>query len=64
VQEVKAGSSYISGCDKRLLIGLGTAEPGLVTVRWPSGEVQQFRGLPADQPIVLTQGESAWRPAR
>lgn len=64
VREVKAGSSYISGSDKRLVIGLGPHEPGPVTVRWPSGAVQRFTGIPAEEPVVLTQGEAAWRRGR
>jgi hypothetical protein len=62
VREVKAGSSYLSSSDKRLLIGLGPHEPGPVTVRWPSGAVQTFEKVPADRPVVLVQGEAAWRP--
>jgi len=61
VREVKAGSSYLSCSDKRLVIGLGPHEPGAVRVRWPSGAVQTFDKVPADRPVVLIQGEAAWR---
>jgi len=47
------GGSYLSASERRLLIGLGTAETvDRVTVRWPSGVRQVFRHL---------QGQRGWR---
>ncbi len=64
VREVKAGTSYLSSSDKQLVIGLGPDQPGALTVRWPSGDVQKFSGLPVDVPLILTQGETQWRAGR
>src|SRR5262249_30493420 len=64
VREVKAGSSYVSSNDKRLLIGLGPHTADAVTVRWPSGATQRFTGVPVDTPLVITQGEETWRLGR
>jgi len=62
VREVKAGGSYLSSSDKRLVIGLGPQKKAAkLEIRWPSGLVQQFEQVPADEPIVFTEGEAAWR---
>ncbi|HKY32933.1 MAG TPA: CRTAC1 family protein [Candidatus Polarisedimenticolia bacterium] len=60
VREVKAGTSYLSCSDKRLVVGLGKEASASVKVRWPSGAVQEFRDLPADTPIRLIEGEPSW----
>jgi len=42
-----------------LLIGLGDAERiDRLTVRWPRGRVQEFRNVPADSRISITEGRS------
>ena len=59
VQEVRAGSSYLSMDSVDLEFGLGTAtQVGEVTVRWPSGRVQVLRDIPADQVVVITEPAS------
>jgi hypothetical protein len=40
VREVKAGNSYLSSGDPRVLFGIGTASVRRLVVRWPSGLVQ------------------------
>ena len=45
VREVKAGESYLSSSDPRVHFGLGSATPRLLTIRWPSGIVQELRDL-------------------
>ncbi len=41
-----------------LLIGLGDSERiDRLIVRWPAGEVQEFRNLPADSRITITEGQ-------
>jgi len=62
VREVKSGGSYLSSSDKRLVIGLGPekAAPKL-EIRWPSGLVQEYAGVPSDMPLVFTEGEPSWK---
>jgi len=49
VREVRAGSSYLSTSDPRLLFGLGTAaRVERVEVRWPDGSRARFEGLAPD----------------
>jgi hypothetical protein len=56
--EVRSGSSYISQNDQRLNFGLGrTAMVDQVEVRWPSGLVQTFAHLKADQTYLLMEGK-------
>jgi hypothetical protein len=45
VRESKAGDSYLSSSDPRIHFGLGTAIPRLLTIRWPSGVVQDVKDL-------------------
>ena len=55
--EVRGGGSYISQNDLRVHFGLGrtTRVPG-VLVRWPSGVVEEWSDIPADQFLTLTEG--------
>ena len=51
------GGSYLSAGDPRLHFGLGTAtRVDRLEVRWPSGRVDQFRDLAADQIHRLREG--------
>jgi hypothetical protein len=53
----KGGTSYASSHDPRLLIGLAGADTARrVTIRWPSGEVDQYSDLPADYDYRLREG--------
>ncbi len=57
VQPVVAGGSYLSSSDRRLLFGLG--EHALVErlkICWPSGRVDQFENVAADQYWRLDEG--------
>ena len=55
--EVRGGGSYISQNDLRVHFGLGrTARVEGVLVRWPSGVVEQWSDIPADQVLTLTEG--------
>jgi tetratricopeptide (TPR) repeat protein len=59
VKWLDAGSGFLSQHSKRILFGLGTKDLAtLVRVKWPSGEVQEFRNLPAGNTYVLTEGSS------
>jgi tetratricopeptide (TPR) repeat protein len=57
---VTTGTSYLAASDPRLCLGLG---PALVVehleVRWPSGLVQSWSGLPGDRLLNLTEGGDA-----
>jgi hypothetical protein len=58
VRFLYGGGSYLSASDRRLLVGLGSADRvERVTVRWPSGDRQEFRGLQALTWWRLTQGK-------
>jgi enediyne biosynthesis protein E4 len=56
------GGSYQSASDPRLHFGLGTAKRvDAVEVRWPSGRVDRYQGLPADAAYLIREGEAAPR---
>ncbi|BDC49054.1 RNA-binding protein [Bryobacterales bacterium F-183] len=53
---VMSQTSFLSHNDLRLHFGLGTqAESGVIRVRWPSGETQEFASVKANQEIVLVE---------
>jgi hypothetical protein len=59
----KAGGSYLSSSDRRIIVGLGTVEkPGRVTVSWPRGTEQHWDGLLADRYWRLEEGNPSARP--
>ncbi len=54
---VAGGTSYLSASDTQVLIGLGQApRADSVVVRWPSGRVQSWTGLPAGADLLLEEG--------
>jgi hypothetical protein len=58
--ERRAGDSYLSHSDPRLHFGLGTqARVDSVEVRWPNGDVQRFRDIPANTFVRIVQGADA-----
>jgi hypothetical protein len=65
VRTIKGGGSYLSASDRRVLFGLGVQQqPGRLTVRWPSGQVQTWDNLASDRYWQLVEGETAARPSR
>jgi enediyne biosynthesis protein E4 len=59
VRQRKGGASYGSSHDPRLTIGLGdSTSAGEVTIRWPSGQVDQFKDLAADTGWLLREGSA------
>jgi enediyne biosynthesis protein E4 len=53
---VTTAGSYQSASDKRLLVGLGDATVvRSIEVRWPSGIVQQLRGVKANQTLTIRE---------
>jgi len=56
--EVKGGSSYLSQNDLRQHFGFGkAAKIDELTVRWPNGQSQVFRDLPADFIYTIVEGQ-------
>ncbi len=59
VQEVRAGSSYLSMDSIELEFGLGGAETvDTIRVLWPSGRDQVLEDIDADQVLVITEPDS------
>jgi hypothetical protein len=60
---VLSQSSYISQSDLRLHFGLGAAtRVERFRVRWPSGAVEEFPGVPVDGFVLLIEGSGAAKP--
>ena len=58
VQEVRAGSSYLSMDSIELEFGLGKSEMAdEIRVRWPSGRTQVIEDVPANQVVQITEPE-------
>lgn len=59
-QWLNAGSGYLSQHTKRLHFGLsGATRATRITVRWPSGDVQEFTNFDAGHVYHLTEGQTA-----
>jgi hypothetical protein len=57
IKPVLSQSSYVSQNDLRLHFGLGRAtRVDRMTVRWPSGSVEEFPGAPANSFLLLVEG--------
>jgi len=58
VSEVRSGGSYLSQNDRRVHVGLGTADRvEQVQIRWPGGAVETARDLQADRFYVAREGQ-------
>jgi hypothetical protein len=56
--EVRAGGSYLSSNDPRLHFGLATeSKMNEVSIRWPSGEKESIKDLPADFIYTIVEGK-------
>ncbi len=65
MDEVMSGGSYYSQNDMTLYFGLGNSNVvDRLEVRWPSGDVQQWRDVPANQLLLITEGSSTLRQRR
>ena len=59
IRQVMSGGSYASENDPRLHFGLGNAGTiDRVEIRWPGGQQQVIRGLPADRIYVFPQSDT------
>ncbi len=59
MQEVRAGSSYLSQNDLRLHFGLGSSvKIDGIEVRWPSGKKERIENVAVDRVLVLEEGAS------
>ena len=57
LQEVRSGGGYISQSDFRLHFGLGSATKiDVLEIRWPSGTVNKFEDVPANQILSIKEG--------
>jgi enediyne biosynthesis protein E4 len=57
IGEVRSGGSYLSQNDVRLHFGLGSAPKAeTLEVRWPSGEIDKYVDIKADDFYVVTEG--------
>ena len=55
--EVRGGSSYLSQNDLRLHFGLGANDKMTeVSIRWPNGETEILRNVPADFIYTVVEG--------
>lgn len=54
-QSVMSQSSYYSCNDSRLHFGLGSALEADVTIYWPSGTVEHYRGVKCDQLVTYKE---------
>ena len=65
IDEVHSGDSYLSHSDWRLNFGLGAATTvDGVTIRWPSGAVEKLAKVPADQVVILVEGQGLQKEVR
>ena len=54
--EVRSGGSYLGHSDMRVHFGLGAADRAdRITLRWPSGAVQELRNVAANQVLTVTE---------
>ena len=63
-QPVLSQTSFYSADERRLHFGLGEADEVDIEVRWPSGEVEAFEGLPAKRVVTIVEGEGSPKVAR
>ena len=62
IDEVRSGGGYFSQNDLRIHFGLGRAvKVDLLEIRWPSGTVETFKDVMANQLIYVKEGEGIVR---
>jgi enediyne biosynthesis protein E4 len=64
IDEVRSGGSYLSQNDLRVHFGLGASRAvDELTVKWLGGGIDRWKDIPADQQIIVREGDSSWRHA-
>jgi enediyne biosynthesis protein E4 len=64
IDEVRSGGSYLSQNDLRVHFGLGASGAvNELVVKWIGGGIDRWKNIPADQQIIVTEGDSSWRRA-
>lgn len=59
-RRARTDGSYLSSHDPRVLVGLGDAKSvEVVRVRWPGGEVEEWKNPPLNQYLTLKEGSSS-----
>ncbi len=62
IDEVRSGGGYLSQNDLRVHFGLGKAETvEQLEIRWPSGQVDTLKNIPANQVITVKEGKGIVR---
>ena len=62
VGSLQAGSGFLSQHSKEIFFGLGAAkDPVHASIRWPSGLVQEFTGLPFNHRVWIEEGSESFR---
>jgi len=59
IREVRSSSSFLSQNDLRLHFGLGKHEKVTVEIRWPSGLVERFENIAANQFLTIIEGNTS-----
>jgi hypothetical protein len=63
--EVRSSGSYLSQNKMCLHFGLGNNNKvDELTIAWPSGIVDRWTNIPADQRIMAEEGATSWRSVR
>ena len=59
MDEVRSGGSFYSQNDLRIHFGLGKADRiDELEIRWPSGRLDRFTGVPVNRPLKFVEGNS------
>ena len=58
---LQAGTGFFSQHTKELFFGIGKAVSARAEIRWPSGTVQHFEGLPANHRVEIEEGSDKFR---
>src|SRR5208337_4978555 len=58
---LQAGTGFPSQHTKEIFFGIGRAVSASAEIRWPSGNVQHFEGLPANHRIEIEEGAEGFQ---